>query len=129
MTGCSRAPAVPLIRLRSRRARWAALAASVVILAFVGATARLFVWPTANSPERSDAIVVLGGGPAARLAKGISLARAGFAPVLIISQSADGPVLRVSPGLGSSVFAPTRPPPRARLATSPTWPNVTTGTG
>lgn len=51
---------------------------------FLVLTAILFVWPASNAPRRSDAIAVLGGsGP--RLQKGLALARAGYAPYLVIS--------------------------------------------
>ncbi len=54
---------------------------SAIILSL---SATLFVWPTTNAPLRSDAIVVLGGsGP--RLQKGMALARAGYAPYLVLS--------------------------------------------
>ncbi len=75
---------------RSRRARRAGLLASGVILAFLAASAKLFVRPATNLPQPADAIVVLGGRPAGRLVRGIALARSGYAPVLVISQSALG---------------------------------------
>jgi len=51
---------------------------------FLVLTAVLFVFPSTNTPRRSNAIVVLGGsGP--RVQKGLSLARAGYAPYLVVS--------------------------------------------
>jgi uncharacterized SAM-binding protein YcdF (DUF218 family) len=56
----------------------------VVLVGLAAATARLFVFPRADQPQAADAIVVLGG-PGPRLAKGIALARAGYAPLLVVS--------------------------------------------
>ncbi len=78
-------------------------------MAFLGLSATLFVWPTTDAPRRSDAIVVLGGGPAGRLTKGLALARAGEAPVLVISASAlpRGAACRSSiPGVAFVCFRP-----------------------
>jgi hypothetical protein len=63
-----------------------ALIALLVVLVFVGFTARLFVWPDVNTPVRSDAIIVLGGG-GDRMGEGYTLAKAGLAPLLIFSIS------------------------------------------
>ena len=69
-------------RHRGRRIIFLAIAALVAL--FVVLTAVLFVWPATNAPRRSDAIVVLGGsGP--RIQKGLALARAGYAPYLVLS--------------------------------------------
>ena len=69
-------------RHRGRRIILIAIAALLAL--FLVLTAVLFVWPATNAPRRSDAIVVLGGsGP--RIQKGIALARAGYAPYLVIS--------------------------------------------
>jgi uncharacterized SAM-binding protein YcdF (DUF218 family) len=71
-------------RHRGRRNILIALTALVAL--FLVLTAILFVWPSTNAPRRSDAIVVLGGsGP--RIQKGLALARAGYAPYLVISVS------------------------------------------
>ncbi len=64
------------------------LAAVVLVLltAFMVATARLFVWPTRDRPERVDAIIMLSGGEnTERLAHAVALAQQGFAPVLALS--------------------------------------------
>jgi len=68
----------------SGRRRAALAALLVVVVAFVALTARLFVWPDVNQPARADAIVVLGGG-GQRIPEGIALARAGYAPLLVLS--------------------------------------------
>jgi len=69
-------------RHRGRRIILIAIAALLAL--FLVLTAVLFVWPATNAPRRSDAIVVLGGsGP--RIQKGLALARAGYAPYLVIS--------------------------------------------
>jgi uncharacterized SAM-binding protein YcdF (DUF218 family) len=69
-------------RHRGRRIIFLVIAALLAL--FLILTAVLFVWPATNAPRRSDAIVVLGGsGP--RIQKGVALARAGYAPDLVIS--------------------------------------------
>ena len=60
-----------------------------LVLAFVGLSARLFVFPVTNSPKRADAVVVLAGARKPRLKKGLELMRKGVAPTLVIS---DAPV-------------------------------------
>jgi uncharacterized SAM-binding protein YcdF (DUF218 family) len=58
----------------------------LVLVLFVAATARLFVWPPSNLPQRADAAVALGGDPGQLRAKeAIRLVREGFAPVAVIS--------------------------------------------
>ena len=75
-------------RHRGRRIVFLAVAALVAL--FLVLTAVLFVWPATNAPRRSDAIVVLGGsGP--RIQKGLALARAGYAPYLVLSDPGDEP--------------------------------------
>jgi uncharacterized SAM-binding protein YcdF (DUF218 family) len=57
----------------------------VVVLVIV-ATPRLFIWPPTDQPVRSNAVVALGGDPGQlRAKKALQLARAGFAPVAVIS--------------------------------------------
>jgi uncharacterized SAM-binding protein YcdF (DUF218 family) len=61
------------------------LAVALVLVVLVGvASARLFVWPATDPPERVDALLVFAG-KRERLAEGIRLLRAGVAPVLVIS--------------------------------------------
>jgi hypothetical protein len=58
----------------------------VVVVVFVVATARLFVWPPTDPPARVDAILALGGDPGQlRAHKAVSLAEAGYAPVVLVS--------------------------------------------
>ncbi len=73
--------------MRPRTWKGRALVGLVLLaLVFLGLTARLFVWPTTDSPSRVDAIVALGGDPGQRRAHlAVDLARAGDAPVAVIS--------------------------------------------
>ena len=54
------------------------------VLAFLGLSAKLFIWPVQNSPKRADAVVVLSGDKP-RLTKALELMRRGVAPMLVIS--------------------------------------------
>lgn len=54
------------------------------VLAFLGLSAKLFVWPEEHPVGRSDAVVVLAGSKK-RLAKGLELMRRRLAPILVIS--------------------------------------------
>jgi uncharacterized SAM-binding protein YcdF (DUF218 family) len=65
-----------------RRAR---VVAALLVVAWLVATAILFVWPRQDEPQRADAVVVLSGARKTRLAKGLELVRAGVAPTLVIS--------------------------------------------
>jgi uncharacterized SAM-binding protein YcdF (DUF218 family) len=56
----------------------------VVVLAFLGLSAKLFIWPEQDSPGRADAVVVLAGSKA-RLTKALGLMRRRVAPLLMIS--------------------------------------------
>ncbi|WP_241830463.1 YdcF family protein [Parafrankia colletiae] len=55
-----------------------------VVLLFTALTVRMIVLPKIDRPRPVDAIFMLGG-PGDRKAKAFELARAGFAPVLVIS--------------------------------------------
>jgi hypothetical protein len=68
-----------------RRRRTLVAAALVLLVAFVGVTARLFVFPDLNTPVHSDAIVVLGGHGDRQIQAGEALARGGIAPLLVFS--------------------------------------------
>ena len=58
----------------------------VVIVVFLGATARLFVWPATDGPAKVDAVVALGGDPGQRRAhQALELAHDGYARVAVIS--------------------------------------------
>jgi len=94
----------PPRRRRGRLRRRVVLAAAVVVVLVVAATARLFVWPPTDHPVRADAVVALGGDPGQRrAAQAVALARAGYAPVAVVS-------------LGGAVPAPCpRPVPRVRI--------------
>jgi hypothetical protein len=71
---------------RSKRAPIAAVVVAVlVVVAFCVTTAVLFVYPDVNAPERSDAIVVLGGHGAPAFEKGEELAKEGYAPDFVVS--------------------------------------------
>jgi uncharacterized SAM-binding protein YcdF (DUF218 family) len=73
------------LRVHSRRARVVATILAVLLLVFIAASARLFVWPARDQPSRADAILVLGGdGP--RVDRGVTLAKQRYAPVLLVSQ-------------------------------------------
>jgi hypothetical protein len=74
---------------RSRRKRHPFLwAVGVLVVVFLILSSIFYVWPATNTPQRVDAIVVLGGTPSeARWQRGLALARAGFAPVLVQSDN------------------------------------------
>jgi uncharacterized SAM-binding protein YcdF (DUF218 family) len=77
-----------------RRRHWRTLAAALIIVVALlcGATGLLFVWPSGQGiPARVGAIVVLGG-QGNRLGKGLELAQAGRAGVLVISRGLPHPV-------------------------------------
>jgi uncharacterized SAM-binding protein YcdF (DUF218 family) len=60
---------------------------TIVIIAFCGVTARLFVWPPTGMPAHVDAIVVLGG-KGSRAALGERLAAERRADFLVLSEGA-----------------------------------------
>jgi hypothetical protein len=68
-----------------RRLRLLRSAAGLLAVIFVLATAKLFVFPQRDAPVRADAIVMFAGS-AGRIDLAVSLARAGYAPVLAVSQ-------------------------------------------
>ena len=72
-------------RLRTRRARIVAAVLAAAVIAFCVLTAVLFVFPDLNSPEPSDAIVVLGGPGRGPRNEAITLAERGDAPYLVVS--------------------------------------------
>ena len=77
---------LPLMRfLKSTRVRIVAAVVFVLFVVFCVMTALLFVYPDLNPPERSDAIVVLGGHGAPAFEKGVALAKEGYAPELVLS--------------------------------------------
>lgn len=71
---------------------------AVVVVVVVAASARLFVWSPTDRPAKVDAIVALGGDPGQRRAhEAIALAKAGYAPVVVISLGGNPPVRCPSP--------------------------------
>ena len=80
----------------------------MLIVVFLVLTAVLFIFPSTNGPRRSNAIVVLGGsGP--RLPKGMALARAGYAPYLVLSDPAHSLCPAAPHGVTVICFAPNPP--------------------
>src|ERR671939_278548 len=71
----------------SRRVVWPAVA--LLFVAWVAASAILFLWPRQDSPRRANAVVVLAGGKVPRLEKALGLMRRHVAPVLVISDGWD----------------------------------------
>jgi uncharacterized SAM-binding protein YcdF (DUF218 family) len=71
--------------LKSTRGRIVAAVVLVLVIVFCVMTALLFVYPDLNPPERSDAIVVLGGHGVPAFDKGVALAKQGYAPRLVLS--------------------------------------------
>lgn len=57
---------------------------ATVVIAVVVVSVVLFIKPAVNTPTRSDAVVVLAGG-SDRVAKGVELVKAGYAPNLVVS--------------------------------------------
>jgi uncharacterized SAM-binding protein YcdF (DUF218 family) len=67
-------------------------------VAWAAASARLFVWPRVDAPAPADAIVVLDGDRPRRVACGVALAAAGWAPTLVVvSCEAYAPELLAGP--------------------------------
>ncbi|MCM3921436.1 YdcF family protein [Frankia sp. AiPs1] len=88
-----------------RRAITIALIGALAV-AFMAATARLFVFPHRDQPAPVDAIVMFAGSPG-RLERAVALARAGYAPVLAVSTpTADDPCPAAIPGVEVICFAP-----------------------
>jgi uncharacterized SAM-binding protein YcdF (DUF218 family) len=71
--------------LQSTRVRIVAAIVFVFVVVFCVMTAILFVYPDLNPPERSDAMVVLGGHGVPAFEKGVALAHQGYAPRLVLS--------------------------------------------
>jgi hypothetical protein len=59
---------------------------AILVVVFLVASARLFVWPPTNSPAKVDAIVALGGVPGQPEAhKAIALAASGYSRTVVVS--------------------------------------------
>jgi hypothetical protein len=85
---------------KSTRSRLVAAVILLLVLAVVGLTFPLFVFPDLNAPQKADAIVVLGGNGAGPFDEGVALARAHYAPTLVLSltpQYSCGRTLRQDP--------------------------------
>lgn len=65
------------------------MATVVVTGLFTVVTARLFVWPPSDRPERVDAVVVLSGDHGERLPRALRLMQAGTAPTLVLAGEPD----------------------------------------
>ncbi|HEY1653183.1 MAG TPA: hypothetical protein VGG09_14960 [Acidimicrobiales bacterium] len=77
---------LPTMRfLKSTRVRIVAAIVAVLVVVFCVLTALLYVYPDLNPPQRSNAIVVLGGHGVPAFDKGVALAKQGYAPSLILS--------------------------------------------
>jgi hypothetical protein len=71
--------------LRWKRSRIVVLVLAVLIIVFVLLTVILFVKPDLNPPERSDAVVVLGGSNIEAPHEGVRLVQEGYAPTVVFS--------------------------------------------
>jgi uncharacterized SAM-binding protein YcdF (DUF218 family) len=81
----------------------------LAVIVFLIATARLFVWPARDAPSRVDAIVALGGDPGReRMNSAFKLAKAGYAPIVVVSLGGDPKVRcpRTPKGLEVICFRP-----------------------
>jgi hypothetical protein len=93
--------------LRSRRRRVVAIVVACAVLAFAVLTTVVFVKPDLNAPEKSNAIVVLGGNGAPPEHEGIRLALAGYAPNLVFSlPPSETCVPSADPAVRISCFSP-----------------------
>jgi hypothetical protein len=71
--------------LRSTRVRIVAAVVFVLLVVFCVLTTVFFIYPDLNPPQRSNAIVILGGHGAPAFDKGVELAKEGYAPQLVLS--------------------------------------------
>jgi hypothetical protein len=92
---------------KSRRWRRLIVVALAVVIVFLAATARLFVWPPTDAPQHVAAVVALDGYPN-RTGKAIALAREGYASTVLLSVLAKSvPVCRTHvPGVHIVCFVP-----------------------
>jgi hypothetical protein len=94
----------PIRRRKGRRRRIVLAALGAVILVFLAATARLFVWPDRGMPARVSAIVMLDAPGGNVLKAAVDLARQDRAPFLVVSL-----------GTPESGYRCPRPVPRVKL--------------
>jgi uncharacterized SAM-binding protein YcdF (DUF218 family) len=77
-------PAVVLLQWIGRYPARVVIVGAVLVVSFVLATARLFVWPSAAEPAAADAVVIFAGGRGERLALAERLMATGLASNLVI---------------------------------------------
>jgi uncharacterized SAM-binding protein YcdF (DUF218 family) len=76
---------------RTRRALlFAGVGVVLVVVGVVVATGVLFLWPSTDSPQHADAVVVFGGKHSERLARGLDLIQQGYASTLVVSDPPEG---------------------------------------
>jgi uncharacterized SAM-binding protein YcdF (DUF218 family) len=85
LEACGRPKPLVVAVWRSLRRKRVWIPVAVTGTLFLGATARLFVWPTTNDAHGADAVVVLDGGSGERLEKARALMARDVAPTLAIS--------------------------------------------
>jgi hypothetical protein len=90
--------------------RWRRAAVVVIlgaVVAIVGASLRLFVWPATDPPGRVDAIVALATS-IPRRDKALALARAGYSRVVVVSTTVphEVPCPQPEPGIDILCFRP-----------------------
>jgi uncharacterized SAM-binding protein YcdF (DUF218 family) len=76
---------VPTPRARRILLSVSAGIAALVVVSLVVVNLELFVWPSTDTLQHADAVVVLAGGDGERLDRGLALARDGVAPTLVAS--------------------------------------------
>jgi hypothetical protein len=94
--------------------------AAVLVVVFVVMTTLLFIKPDLNAPERSDAVVVLGGSNTAAPPEGLKLVEEGYAPVVAYS---------LAPGVPCVASAVKRVDPSAKVICFYAEPQTTQGEG
>jgi uncharacterized SAM-binding protein YcdF (DUF218 family) len=110
------------MKLRSRTI-WIPL----VFVVFLGANARLFVWPTRDAIDHASAVAVLAGGRGERLHRALELMREGVASTLLVSEDRRDRICKERQQFHVVCFMPSPPTTRgeaeaiARLARSHRW--------
>jgi uncharacterized SAM-binding protein YcdF (DUF218 family) len=80
---------VPNPRTRRNLLLGGAVAAVLLVVGLVVLNLALFVWPSTDTLQHADAVVVLAGGDGERLDRGLELAREGVASTLVASTGPD----------------------------------------